>query len=270
MSSASRILLSVLGVILMIARASAATAPSIGQARYERCLSQAASNPAEALREAAQWQQSGGGAAADHCMAVSLVGLHRYDEAGSKLDALARGGFAADPSMRMELFDQAGNAWILASKPDSAIVSFTAALAIDPTDADILTDRARANAMKKLWARADSDLSAALLVNPARADLLVLRGSARHAMGRKAEARADFEQALRLRPGLADALVERGTMKLEAGDVAGARADWNQALSTAPDSLAADAARKHLAEIERAAQSAVHKPPPSPKSAKPQ
>lgn len=249
----------------MIAAANAAaTRPAGGEAQYERCLARAASNANDALREAVQWQQSGGGAAADHCTAVALVNLHRYDEAGVKLDALARGGFASEPSMRMALFDQAGNAWILANKPDNAIASFTAALAVDPTDADILTDRARANAMKKLWARADSDLSAALLVNPARADLLVLRGSARHAMGRKTEARADIEQALKLRPGLADALVERGTMKLEAGDVAGARADWSEASSASPGSDAGNAARQHLAEIERAAQ----KPPPTPKAPK--
>jgi tetratricopeptide (TPR) repeat protein len=171
--------------------------------------------------------------------------------------------------MRTALFDQAGNAWLLAAKPDSAIVSFSAALAIDPSDADLLADRARANAMKKLWARADSDLGAALLVDPDRADLLVLRGSARHAMGRKADARADFEQALKIHPGLGDALLERGMMKLESGDVAGARADWLQVAAAAPGTAVGDAARQHLVDTEPAPKPAVKKPPPAPKSAKP-
>ena len=269
MSRLARSLLSVGGALLLLARAGGATPPPTGRAEYDRCLARASSNASEALRDAIQWQQSGGGPPSEHCIAVALVALRRYDEAATKLDALAHGGFAADPAMRMELYDQAGNAWILASKPDNAIGSFTAALAIDPTDPDILTDRARANAMKKLWARADSDLSAALLVNPGRADLLVLRGSARHAMGRKADARADFEQALRLRPGLADALVERGTMKLEAGDVQGARADWTEAATTSPGTEAADAARRHLVEIERAAQTTARKPSPGQKPGKP-
>ena len=264
MSKALCTLLSVSGAVLLVSAAAAAATSPNERAQYDRCLARATSSAAEALREAMQWQQSGGGPASDHCMAVALVTLHRYDEAATKLDALARGGFASDPAMRMQLFDQAGNAWILANKPDSAVASFTAALAIDPTDPDILTDRARANAMKELWARADSDLTAALLVNPDRADLLVLRGSARHAMGRKAEARADFEQALRIRPGLADALVERGTMKLEAGDVQGARADWTAVVSTSPGSAAADASRRHLAEIERATQATTPKPPVKP------
>ena len=268
MSRAIRTLLP--AALLLICGAGAATAPANERAQYDHCLARAASSGTEGLREALQWQQSGGGPASEHCMAVALVTLHRYDEAATKLDALAHGGFASDPAMRMQLFDQAGNAWILANRPDNAIGSFTAALAVDPTDPDILTDRARANAMKELWARADSDLSAALLVNPDRADLLVLRGSARHAMGRKVDARADFEQALRLRPGLADALLERGTMKLEAGDVSGARADWTEAVSTSPGTAAADAARRHLAEIERATQPSVRKPSPAAKSAKPQ
>ena len=270
MAKAVRTLLWLAGTLSLIAGADGATPPQNGRAEYDRCLTRATSNASEALRDAMQWQQSGGGPASEHCIAVALVTLHRYDEAAAKLDALAHGGFAADPAMRMQLFDQAGNAWILANRPDNAIGSFTAALAIDPTDPDILTDRARANAMKKLWARADSDLSAALLVNPERADLLVLRGSARHAMGRKADARADFELALRLHPGLADALVERGTMKLEAGDIPGARADWTAAESTSPGTAAAVAARQHLSDIERAAQSNARKPSPDRKSAKPQ
>jgi len=240
--------------------ANAATAPADGRAQYEHCLSRAATSPKDALSEALEWQKVGGGPASDHCLAVALVGLHRYGEAATKLDALAHGGFASDPSMRAALFDQAGNAWLLAGRADNAIGSFTAALAIDPSDADILADRARASAVQANWARADSDLSAALLVDPSRADLLVLRGSARHALGRKADARADIDQALALRPAYADALVERGTMKFEAGDLAGARSDWNAAISASPGSAAAGEARQHLADT-------VRQPPSSSKSA---
>ena len=254
-------------VVVVVGAAHAATLPSGGKAQYDHCLARASSDPNEALREASEWQSAGGGPASDHCIAVALVALHRYVEAGAKLDTLASSRFAADPMMRMALFDQAGNAWLLASKPDNAIASFTAALAIDPSDADILSDRARANAMKKNWAGADSDLSAALLVNPMRADLLVLRGSARHAMGRKAEARTDYERALKLHPGYVDALVERGNMKYEAGDIAGARTDWGQVVSASPESAAATVARQHLTDTDPASPPANGAPmlkPPKP------
>ncbi len=216
--------------------------------QYDACLNRTQSDPAGALTQASNWSKQGGGAAADHCAALALVGLRRFDEAASRLDALARSPFAADPGRKTALFDQAGNAWLLAGRPDSAVASFSAALGVDAFDADLLADRARALALKQNWPKAESDLNAALLVSPDRADLYVLRGSARHALGRKADARSDFDRALRLQPGNADALVERGTMKFEAGDAAGAKADWQAAASAAPNSAAAQTARQHLTD----------------------
>ncbi len=236
----------------MLFAAVAVGAHAASRDQYDACLNRAQSDPAGALLQASNWSKQGGGAAADHCAALALVGLRRYGEAASRLDALARSPFAADPSRKTALFDQAGNAWLLAGRADSAVASFSAALGIDPFDADLLADRARALALKQNWPKAESDLSAALLVNPDRADLYVLRGSARHAMGRKADARADFDRALRLQPGNADALVERGTMKFEAGDAAGARADWQAVVSAAPNSPAAQTAQQHLADAAAA------------------
>src|SRR5215472_14241687 len=57
---------------LLIA-STAAAAPSSGKIQYDHCLTLAATNGNDALREALLWQQSGGGAAADHCMAVAFV-----------------------------------------------------------------------------------------------------------------------------------------------------------------------------------------------------
>jgi tetratricopeptide (TPR) repeat protein len=223
----------------------AAAAPA-ASGQYEACLARAQSDPSSALMLASGWAKSGGGTAAGHCMAVALVGLRRYPEAALKLDALGQSEPATDGSMRIPLLDQAGNAWLLAGQPNKAIASFTAALAVDPLDADLLADRARAHAFNKNWAKAESDLSAALMVSPDRADLYVLRGSARHGMGRKADARADYDRALKLQPNDADALVERGTARLEGGDVAGARADWQKAMTIAPGTAAAESARQHL------------------------
>jgi len=213
---------------------------------YRRCLADANANPSLALNDADGWVKSGGGVPAEHCAALALVNLKRYAEAGSRLDKIASGREKLEVAFRVSLFDQAGNAWLLAGQADKAIASFTAALAVDPLDADLLADRARAHAFNKNWAKAESDLSAALMVSPDRADLYVLRGSARHGMGRKADARADFDRALKLQPNNADALVERGTARLEGGDVAGARADWQKAMTIAPGTAAAESARQHL------------------------
>jgi tetratricopeptide (TPR) repeat protein len=231
-------------LLFALAAAPAAAAPS----QYDACMAQAQSNPGGGLMMAGNWAKKGGGAPADHCAAVALVGLHRFGEAAQKLDVLAKSPFASDPARRSALYDQAGNAWLLGDRPDAAIASFTAALNADPTDPDLLADRARALAMKNNWPKAESDLSMALMVMPDRADLYILRGSARHAMGRIPDARADIDRALRLSPGNADALLERGNMKFESGDAAGARADWQQAASSAPNSPTAQTARQHLAD----------------------
>jgi tetratricopeptide (TPR) repeat protein len=235
----------VLPIILLAATTPAAAQQSRPQ--YDMCLTRVQTDPQAALLLATGWAKQGGAGPADHCAALALVSLRRYPEAAAKLDALAGSNFASDNALRSELADQAGNAWMLAGQPDNAVSSFTVALRGDPFNADLLTDRARAYALRQNWLKAESDLSAALLVEPDRVDLLILRGSARHAMGHKADARADFDRALQLRPGNGDALVERGVMKLEAGDAAGAQSDWQATIASSPGSAAAERARQYLA-----------------------
>ncbi len=241
--------------ILMAGAAAAVAAPRsplddpalAGSTRYERCLALAQARPRAALEAAGAWRE--GGVSAVHCVAVALVSIGRYSEAALKLDGLARDPAIRDPDHRAELFDQAGNAWLLAHKPGPAESSFSAALRLEPDNPDLLADRARAKAMVQDWTGADSDLSTALERAPARPDLLVLRASARRALRRAKEALADIEAALRLKPGDAEALVERGVLRFDAGDKAGAAADWQQTITLAPNGDAAQAAREHLAQL---------------------
>jgi len=237
---------------LLAASSSPLDDPTVpGNNRYERCLAMAHSRPQDALAAANAWQTAGGGDAAVHCQAIALVSLRRYAEAAAKLDQLARQS-REQSAMRAQIYDQAGNAWLLAQQAAKAESSFTSAITLSPGDPELLTDRARARAMLKNWAAADADLSAALALAPLRADILVLRSSARHAEGKSAEARADVDRALNIKPGYAEALVERGVMKLESGDVIGAKADWQQVVDDAPGTSAAAAASGHLKALQQA------------------
>ena len=211
---------------------------------YAQCVALVQTNPSQAEEGARAWQNEGGGAAAVHCRALALTALKRYAEAARTLDDLARGQEITDNLQRAALFDQAGNAWMLAGMASNAAQSFSAAIAQSPNDVDILADRARARAMLKDWSGADADLSAALLKDQNRADLLVLRASARWAVGRKADAATDIVRALALYPDYPAALVERGMMKYSAGDMEGARKDWKKAAFGT--GAAADAARRNL------------------------
>jgi len=211
---------------------------------YAQCVALVQTNPAQAEVGARAWQNDGGGAAAVHCRALALTALKRYAEAARALDDLARGPEITDNLQRAALFDQAGNAWMLAGMASNAAQSFSAAITQSPNDVDMLADRARARAMLKDWSGADADLSAALLKDQNRADLLVLRASARWAVGRKADAATDIVRALALYPDYPAALVERGMMKYSAGDMEGARKDWKKAAFGT--GAAADAARRNL------------------------
>lgn len=220
--------------------AAAAMAAPSEPAHYRLCLAAAANNPAGALADAESWARDGGGVPAEHCAAVALVGLKRYAEAGARLDRVAADRRVPDAAFRAQLFDQAGNAWLLAGDGAKAIQSLSAALALSGGDADLFADLARAQAMRRNWPEVVADLNAALKLSPHRPDLLVLRASARRVLRRFAEAKADIDEALKIKPGDGDALVERGLLRRQLGDIGGARRDFQAALKTGAASAAKD------------------------------
>jgi tetratricopeptide (TPR) repeat protein len=251
----------VASVVLTLATVPAMAAPSSvldgnaipGKNRYERCLTLTKSNAEKAAEAAETWHEAGGGAAALHCEALALVALHRYAEAAEKLDQAAMAADTHNIDLRVALFDQAGNAWLLAEQPQKAETSINSALALAPRDEDMLFDRARARAANRNWPGAESDLRTLLAIDHERADAYVLRASARHAEGKKADALSDLGRAMQIYPDYPEALVERGSMRFEAGDMVGARADWTMAARASPNSDAGAAARARLADMDAAA-----------------
>jgi hypothetical protein len=243
---------------LLLAAAPAFAEDIVGRAsdklRYHDCLQQAGQNPSAAYAAAEKWLDEKGGSPAEHCAAVSLVGMKRYAEAAAKLDLLAK---APDVrALRADLFDQAGNAWLLAGKGREAIASFQAALTLRGNDPDLYADLARASALQKDWRTAEVDMNAALAIAPKRADLLVLRAGARHALGEIGLARADVDAALAAKPNDPGALVERGSIARENGDLLAARMDFQAALRNGAKDEVADAARRNLAALDAARQAA--------------
>jgi tetratricopeptide (TPR) repeat protein len=226
-------------IVLLLSASSGLAAPA-DAGHYRRCMQGSSTNPVAALSDAEGWAKAGGGVPAEHCAALALIGLKRYGEAASRLDRIA-GGRVPDTSFRVSLFDQAGNAWLLAGDGARAVQSFSAALSLSAADPDLFADLARAHAMRKNWHEVDLDLNAALQLAPRRADLLVLRASARRALKRYADARNDLEAALKLKPGDGDALVERALLRRDLGDLNGARRDFEAALKSSSAEAAAQA-----------------------------
>jgi tetratricopeptide (TPR) repeat protein len=218
-----------------------AAKPLPASAHYSECLAASSANPAGALADAQAWEKSSGGVPAAHCAAVALVNLKRYPEAAANLDQIAADRGVPDLSFRAALYDQAGNAWLLAGDGARAVQSFQAALTLSAGDADLFADLARAQAMRHNWHEVDLDLNAALHLSPRREDLLVLRASARRALQHYAEAHADIEAALKLKPGDSNALVESGLLRKQLGDLSGARRDFQAALKSASGETAVQA-----------------------------
>jgi tetratricopeptide (TPR) repeat protein len=215
--------------------------------RYQGCLNSAKTDPAEGLKLADDWRAAGGGFPAEHCAGVALIGLKRYPEAARRLEALAGAMMVDDSGLRAGALEQAGQAWLLASRPREAEADFNAALSFNPQDPDLLIDRAQAHADAKEFGRAIEDLDRALSVAPKRAEALIFRASAERQTNLLDRALADVEAALALTPDAVPGLLERGNIRSLKGDAAGARADWQRILTLDAGSDAAKAAKDNLA-----------------------
>src|SRR6266849_5857550 len=198
-------------------------------ATYDRCLKLAKQDPAAAQRLAEGWHERGGAHPADHCAAVALVGLKRYRDAANRLEALAQAMTKAPAALRADVFDQAGQAWLLAGDPVRAYAASGQAVSLRPNDPDLLVDRAEAAASAGYFDKAVADLDHVLKADPAHADV---------------------EKALAQAPNSVPALLERGNIRRLKGDSRGAREDWERIGQLAPGSQADMAARANIERLE--------------------
>ena len=228
---------------------------------YARCMKFARQDPRTALAVADAWRQRGGAHPADHCAAVALIALGRYQEGATRLQALAQAMTTAPASLLADVLDQASQAWLLAGNPARAFEVAREAAAVAPNDLEILIDRAEAAAAAGYLDAAVADLDRVLKADPNRVDALIYRASANRALDRLDPARSDIDKALALAPRSAAALLERGNIRQLEGDSGGALRDWQESAHVAPGSpedMAARANIEHVAKIPGAV------PPPKP------
>ena len=218
---------------------------------YDRCLKLAKQNPGAAQSLAQTWHEQGGAHPAEHCAAVALVGLKRYKEAATRLEALAQAMTSAPTGLRADVFDQAGQAWLLAGDAVRAYAAAGQALGLQPNDSELLLDRAEAAASAGYYDKAVADLDHVLKSNPNRVEALIYRASAYRALERLDPALADVEKALAKAPNSVPALLERGNIRRLSGDREGARADWERIGQLAPGTQADMAAKANIERLDR-------------------
>lgn len=218
---------------------------------YRDCMRAAERAPAEGFETALAWKEGGGGEAAEHCAAVSLLGLGHAAEAANRLEQLGVRLTAYDRRVAVQVLRQAGQAWQLADAPQQAEAVQDTALELAPGDPELLIDRAISMAQQSLLEAAVLDLDRVLADNPMRADALVLRATAHRRLGNVEAAWEDADTAVASDPAFADAWLEHGNVNLLLGRPDAARDDWVRAVTLAPrDSVTAANARENLERLD--------------------
>ncbi len=237
------------GAALAASGAVSAQAPTDHGAEYDACLLLAERAPSEALASARSWEEVGGGNPARHCAAIALFSLRDYQEAAVRLEALAEEIGGADPALTAGLHDQAGRAWLLAGEPEAALAVLGLAIALMPQDAELYIARAYAHAARQDYVSALEDLVRAESLAPGHAEIHLLKAAALRFAGDARAALEEADRAVLAAPGNPDIFLERGNIRWLLEDIDGAESDWTQVLSLAPDSSAAQAARRNLAKL---------------------
>ena len=240
------------------------------QQKYEQCIERAFSVPEMAYIDAVTWRNEGGGLPAAHCIAMSLVNQGDYRGAAEAFEALAfemenglGWSFAGEPhpnerGLLEEVYNQAGNTWLLAEDPIKAAEMFTLGLegaeAGTQSHLNLLIDRARAYAGVENFEGALADLTAAEEMASQSAELHVLKASALRKLERYEEASEALATVFRLEPQNGEAYLERGILRFEVGNIPGARSDWQTYLELYPDGPGASYVRDNLAALETSGQ----------------
>ncbi|MDO8608477.1 MAG: tetratricopeptide repeat protein [Phaeospirillum sp.] len=212
---------------------------------YRTCLALARQKPEDGWEEAIAWQSLGGGEPARHCAAVALIGLGKLEEAAKRLESLAQHSRSTE-ALRAEMLAQAAQAWLHAGKIEQALADLDTGLDLAPNQPDLLLDKAVILAQAAHYQKAVDVLTGLLKIQPNRVEAMVLRGSAYRYLDKLELAKEDIARALVLDADLPDALLERGMIRRLEDNSAGAREDWMKAITAAPDSIAADTARRNL------------------------
>ncbi|MGB3721223.1 MAG: tetratricopeptide repeat protein [Pacificimonas sp.] len=186
--------------------------PTAGDA-YRDCIRMTSAEPAKAERLSKQWILQEGGVPARHCQAMAELALGKTEMAVATLEGAARLTESAGGRETADLYGQAGNAALIAGKPEQAKDLFDRALISlgrgrDALRADLLIDRARAETDLSQLDAARADLLSATQVAPDNADAWLLLATAERRADNLGGAENAIREAIRLMPEDPEVLAE--------------------------------------------------------------
>lgn len=217
--------------------------------QYRDCIKLAQLKPEDGFESAIAWRDLGGGEPARHCVAVALISLGKYEEAATRLDALAKDS-AAGPGVVAGMLAQAGQAWLMANNLEFAWRDQSRALELVPNNPQLWIDRAMALGLAGEYWEAIDDLNAALDLAPGHPEALIYRASAWRLLESYELAMTDIEYVLDREPQNVQALFERGKLHRIAGDDDLARRDWLNVIELSNGTPVADAAKANIEKMD--------------------
>ena len=197
----------------MLAAAPTALAQQPENERLRACITKIDTDANGAYEDALSWLGQGNRPAARHCAALALVALGQEEEGAGRLEALANAKDGGTLEARAIYLAQAGNAWLLAKRPEATIVALDNAVKLTPDDAELHKDLARAHITLKQWDDAGEDLNTALRISPSDGGALHMRAQVLLNMDRLQEAWEHVELSLRASPQDVQAVVLRGDIR---------------------------------------------------------
>ena len=203
----------ILIALLPISQSASAGIAAEEQERLNTCIHNVDTAPLEAYEDSLAWLGNGNRPKARYCNAIALLALERFEEGAARLEALANAPDPISLEDRALYMAQAGNAWLTANYPEAAIVALSEALELQPTNPDMLKDRAAAYLALARWIEGVDDLNAALEIAPADPEALALRARAHLATENYPAAQADMQDARLQQPENIDLLVLRGDIR---------------------------------------------------------
>lgn len=191
----------------------AAAAAEDVKPRYEECVARVAADIKAGRAEAQKWAAEGGGADAQHCLAVADLAAGFPKLAAARLEEIVHRKDAGDDFIRARLLAQAAEAWLEAGEPGFAEAAINAAFELVPEAGELHLTAAKVYDAKEEWQRAIGSVDAAKEDGFVSADAYVIRGRAHVALGDYQTAAQDVVKALTIEPTSLDALVLRGEIQ---------------------------------------------------------
>ncbi len=227
--------------------------PSLDRMRYDGCVRALQSDAKKAEQFAIEWQGLGGGLPARHCEALAQLQQQRFAAAANTLAKAAAEAESQKSPLVADFWAQAGNAAFLAGDSRGAIAHLDKALAAagefaPQRSANILIDRARANAELGDLPAARGDLDKALGLNRMDATAWMLSAAISRRENNIGRASVEISRASALEPSNPDIMFEQGNIAAANGDMESARTVWQRTTKAAPGSEAAALAAKALAD----------------------